>query len=535
MSSFSPRQGAESIVSQPWPQQSVPVALATAAPSTAVESRAYAGGAPRRGGGAGFWIVAALLLGAAVVDAVALVSVPSALRPAASEGGQLAGYLVATICCAVGVVRSPAGRIRGAWAWIGVAFASNAIAEGIYGYLVLVRHQPNPFPSLADLFYLLFYPLMAIGVSQLPAAPASGVQRLMLALDSLIVAGSLLSVSWFFLLGPLYLQGADSPSNLALSLAYPVGDLMITMALIVLALRGFDRAFRPVYLWLMAGMVVTVYADSAYTYLGLQNTYVTGLPAIDPFWPAAAFLISLAPLYQLARFSRAGVPLAWLLDIAKRGALPRPPNPSLARLALPYVPVALLFGLVTLTQLSSMDMPLAPLLIVLALIVVSLIIARQLITQRENALLASRQAEALEMLAQANGRIGEYAHELEVGLQHLSAVQARIAQGDFSARVPVLHGNTLFPVTAMLNLMLERVESAVQAKQQSEHLAVLALRLAQICREAEAGDWAALQVLARPSGTALDPIARMIAALQQRVAALEVGRPAGPSRPWGST
>jgi hypothetical protein len=481
------------------------------------------GVASRPRGRAGFWIAAVLLLAALAADVAALLLVPAELRPPVSEGGQFSGYVVATICCAVAVARSPVGRIRGAWAWIAVAFASNAVAEGIYGYLVLMRHQANPFPSLADLFYLLFYPLMAIGVSRLPAWPATGVQRVMLALDSFIVAGSLLSVSWFFLLGPLYLHGADSPYNLALSLAYPVGDLIITMALTVLALRGFSRAFRPVYLWLMAGMVVTVYADSAYTYLGLQNTYATGLPTVDPFWPAAAFLISLAPLYQLTRFGRAGRTLAHLPALGDQGDA-APPSPSLARLVLPYVPVAMLFALVTLAQLVTVDARLVPALGALALLVVVMIIARQVITLRENALLASRQAEALELLTEANARVAAHAHELEVGLQHLSAVQARFAQGDFSARVPVLHGNTLFPVTSMLNLMLDRVAGSMEAKQQSEHLAFVALRLAQICREAETGDWAALHVLAQPSGTPLDPIARVIVALQQRVAVLEAGR-----------
>jgi methyl-accepting chemotaxis protein len=168
----------------------------------------------------------------------------------------------------------------------------------------------------------------------------------------------------------------------------------------------------------------------------------------------------------------------------------------------------------------------------LALLVVGLIIVRQVMTLRENVALARSQAGALRMLAEANAYNFEHARELEIGLQHLSAVQARIAQGDFSARVPVLHGTTLFPVTSMLNLMLERVESRMRASQQSEQVAALALRLAEICRSAEAGDWSALQVLAQPSGTALDPIARVVASLQRRVAEQGTSWPSSSQHPW---
>jgi hypothetical protein len=475
------------------------------------------------------WALAVLVL-AIVVDVIALVLAPPSLNPVVSEIGQITGYAVAAACCIAAVARSPRGRVRQAWVWIAVAFACNLIAELIYGYLVIVQHQADPFPTLADAFYLLFYPLMAIGVVLLPTAPMSGLHRFLLALDALIVAAALLSVSWFFLLGPTFFQGADTPLNLAISLAYPAGDLALMVALYVLALRGFDSRYRPVYWWLLAGMIVSIVADSAYTYLGLQNAYSSGTVWLDPLWPAGAFLMGLAPLYQLSRFSRSGATLARLPSLRERGEA-ESASPSFVRLLLPYLPVAALFVLLWLGQRSDIDARLLPLLDALAAVVVGLIIVRQVMTLYQNVQLTRQQAGSLGMLEDANARIAGHAHELEEALQHLNAVQARIAQGDFSARVPVLSGGLLYPVTSMLNRMLDRVEGRAHSNQNNEQLANLALQLAQICRAAETGDITALQALAQPSGTQLDAVARLLLVQRQRIAELQDGRGDPASRP----
>src|SRR5262249_30628431 len=101
----------------------------------------------------GFKLIPMTLLGLPALLLLLLLTVPAELRTAVSESGQLLGYLVAMGCCAYVAARSPRGRGQFAWLWIALAFASNVVAEGIYGFIVLVLHQPAPFPSLADAFY----------------------------------------------------------------------------------------------------------------------------------------------------------------------------------------------------------------------------------------------------------------------------------------------------------------------------------------------------------------------------------------------
>jgi hypothetical protein len=477
--------------------------------------------------GLGFALAVVGAFSALLVVIVALLVLPEDSWNTFTEISQFSGYLLAAIAAAFVSLRSPRGRVQQAWMLIALALVCNLIAEAIYGYYVLALGQEAPTPSLADPFYLLFYPIMAVGASLLPAAPISRAQRLKLGLDTLIIAGALLSISWFFVIGPLYFQGADSVLVLVVSLAYPVGDLVLVLVLIGQSLRGIHPEYRPVFHWLAASMLCIVYADSAYAYLLLQGTYVGGMVTVDPAWVAAGLLMALAPLYQLARFGGPGPAWRWLRGRRQRRweALP---GESLPRLVVPYLPVVLLFALAWVAQPAAMGASLFPGLEALALVVIVLIIIRQVFTLRENARLARRQQEALDKLATANSEIelqrrsiAGHARYLEEAIQHLQETQTRVSQGDYSARAQITQGGALFSLAMTFNLMLDRLEGFAQASQQQERLARMALTLAHVSRRLRQGDPTAMQALSRPSGTPLDEIAQMLVQLQMRVNELQ--------------
>lgn len=462
-----------------------------------------------------------------LVVIVALLLLPEEQRGMFTEMSQFSGYLLAALAAAFVSLRSPRGRVRRAWLLVALALVCNLIAEAIYSYYLLVLGQDAPSPSLADLFYLLFYPFMAVGASLLPAAPISGAQRVKLALDTLIVSGALLSISWFFVIGPLYFQGADSAPGLVVNLAYPVGDLALVMVLIGQTLRGVRPEYRPVFYWLAASMLCIIYADSAYAYLVIQGTYLDGLATVDPAWVAGGLLMALAPLYQLARFGGPGPAWRWLRSRRWRRQETLP-SESLLRILVPYLPVILLFALVWVAQPAAMGRSLFPGLEALALAVIVLIIARQVFTLRDNAQLARRQQEALGKLATANSEIelqrrsiAGHARYLEEAIHHLQETQVRVSQGDYSARAQITEGGALFPLAMTFNLMLDRLEGLAQASQQQERLGRMALTLAHVSRRLRQGDPTAMQALAQPSGTPLDEIAQVLVQLQRRVNELQ--------------
>jgi signal transduction histidine kinase len=337
--------------------------------------------------GGRFWVLFLIMAGALGLFLFALLSTAMERRQELSEAGQILCLLSLMTCSLWVSARSPRGQARWAWRCIGIAFATYTAAEAIFGYLS-IAFQNNPTPSLADPFYLAFYPLMATGLILLPQAPLHRAERLRAVVDGAIIAGALLGLSFFYLIGPTYIAGATTPLALYVLVAYPVGDFVLVATLAVLAVRGVQTAYRPVFLLLTVGMLFFIYADSAFDYLSLKNVYAPGTLSVDPFWVAGELLMLLAPLYLLVHGDQAEAGQGWLSRITLgRFAILRG---GLGRLVIPYMPVAVLFVLLWVNQPPVAVKSFYPALEILALLVVLLIITRQVLTVRE--LLASQAA-----------------------------------------------------------------------------------------------------------------------------------------------
>src|SRR5512133_1236469 len=89
----------------------------------------------------------------------------------------------------------------------------------------------SPSPSLADVFYLIFYPLFLIGVMLIPARREATYEWLKTTVDMVIIILAALLTSWNFLFVPTLLANAEDQLLMMVSLAYPVGDFLLLMAL----------------------------------------------------------------------------------------------------------------------------------------------------------------------------------------------------------------------------------------------------------------------------------------------------------------
>ena len=110
----------------------------------------------------------------------------------------VAAPLFAAAACAV-AYRRVAGSARYGWALIGAGMAAWMLGQLIWCYYELIKGWVMPYPSLADVFYLLALPLMIAGMLALFTARRGTVRAL---LDAFIVGASLLFVSWALLIGP---------------------------------------------------------------------------------------------------------------------------------------------------------------------------------------------------------------------------------------------------------------------------------------------------------------------------------------------
>jgi len=140
--------------------------------------------------------------------------------------------------------RHSQGRARNAWMVLAAALLANAFAELAWAAIEIGLHQ-NPFPSVADVGYLMYYPLFAIGVYLLPAYPLSHSEKLKILLDASIVMVAAALVFWVFLIAPIVAASQAITLELGISVAYPVMDLVIFFALMELLFRKLDSSGSP--------------------------------------------------------------------------------------------------------------------------------------------------------------------------------------------------------------------------------------------------------------------------------------------------
>jgi diguanylate cyclase (GGDEF)-like protein len=156
----------------------------------------------------------------------------------------------------------------------------------------------DPFPSLADGFYVAYYPLFLLGILLLPVKRLSRMNYLKSLIDISIVMLSALLAFSLYLLGPLVVSGSDESLLLQLlSLAYPMGDLVLLLALLMLLFRKPDGQHPTPLLLIVAGAAFLILSDSLYGYQSIIGNYTTGGLA-DLGWTIAYLLFTCAGVFQ---------------------------------------------------------------------------------------------------------------------------------------------------------------------------------------------------------------------------------------------
>ena len=199
----------------------------------------------------------------------------------------------AGVACLLSAITRP-GRMRWAWIGIGLGSLSYATGEALWTYNETFRGLEVPVPSVADAFYLGMVPLTAAGLLLVPVAQQSVANRVRSVVDGLMVAASLLLISWIFVLQPLLRTGSDSMLQMNVLLAYPVSDIvLVTVVLYLLAmLRRGGQDWAP-FMLIGTASVLLGLADSVFAYLSLDDAYASG-GAVDVGWLAGFVLILLA-------------------------------------------------------------------------------------------------------------------------------------------------------------------------------------------------------------------------------------------------
>ena len=347
-----------------------------------------------------FWLLPTAMLVFLLPMVLVLAFAPLAIREPISGLGQFLGMLVAVCSTVVVGRRTPHGQLRQAWRLIALALLAYLIASGIIIYIAIATPTPTATASVADAFFLPFYPLLAWGVIRLPTTISQGTERVRSLLDAGIIVIALLSIGLVFLIAPRFQSGTTVDF---VFIAYPIGDFILLLVLVILLLRGTQDSFRPVLFWLALGMLSFIYADSAFNFLDLTvPNYGGGTPLVDPFWIIGGFSFALAALYSLVHGNEPlGPGWKWLggFNVARNARLGS--TNTLNTIVLLYAPVCILFGLLAVQVLEPQTRaPVFLAVLAMTFIEIVLIITRQILTARDlvNAQIAIEQARQLDDL-----------------------------------------------------------------------------------------------------------------------------------------
>ncbi len=188
-------------------------------------------------------------------------------------------------------------RSRGPWLWFALGFFLFWLGDlYTYSYPRLLDKEV-PFPSIGDAAYLVVYPALMAGLLILARRRTPGGDRAG-AIDSLIITIGLALISWVVLIEPsLHVDELSVVARLV-SIAYPIGDILLLAAAIRLAVDSGTR--RPAFYLLAASILALLATDFVYGVLTLKGAY-DGQAWLDVGWIAFYLLWGAAALHPSMR------------------------------------------------------------------------------------------------------------------------------------------------------------------------------------------------------------------------------------------
>ena len=195
-------------------------------------------------------------------------------------------------------IRMHRPRARAAW-WLFVVGQFLFWAGDIYTYSYRILFGADvPFPSVGDALYLAVYPALMVGLVLLVKRRNPKRDRSAL-IDAAILTVGVGLLSWVFLIAPnIHLTGLTWLQQ-AVSVAYPLGDVLLLAAVIRLAVDMGKRA--PAFYLLVSSIVCLLATDSAYNYALLKGTYSHKQLGYDAGWILYYLLWGAAALHPSMR------------------------------------------------------------------------------------------------------------------------------------------------------------------------------------------------------------------------------------------
>ncbi|WP_186725484.1 diguanylate cyclase domain-containing protein [Planomicrobium sp. CPCC 101110] len=218
------------------------------------------------------------------------------------------------------------------WLFLAAGAYSNFLAEFLWLTYENLLKMEVPFPGLPDLFYLLQVVFYLAAFVYKVIKEKKQHHLITFIFDILIIMTVASTFSWHFLLQPIIASSQVSSFSLVVSLAYPVGDLVLLFGTVTLFFMS-QTFYSKTIVVLFSGLLTQIFADSSYLYLISSDSYFSG-SFIDPLFTLAVLLIGFTGLVDKEAKAQNQKP-----------QIQRNPNQLLGvfRIAFPYINVTILF------------------------------------------------------------------------------------------------------------------------------------------------------------------------------------------------
>jgi len=267
------------------------------------------------------------------------------------------------------VFQKSTGQIRPFWLLLSLGSLSFAVAEGIWVYSHNVSLIEPDYPGWPDPFYLLQIFFYAAAFLYHLRQKKEIAYQIKFIFDIMIIIAVATAFSWHFLIQLLLPEASASPWLFVVSVSYPIGDLLLLFGIVSFYI-SYSHTLPPrVMTLIITGLSFQVFADTAYLYSTVADTYSSG-SLYDPIWSLSLLLVALSGLYALDPIEKNFGSNVEPIQANDRISL---------RMLLPYLSLLTMFIVMIFEQQAHMKGLIAG-----AFIATVLIVTRQVFTLRDN-------------------------------------------------------------------------------------------------------------------------------------------------------
>jgi hypothetical protein len=201
--------------------------------------------------------------------------------------------------------------LKAIWGSMGLGLLLWATGEVIWVFYELVLQQDSPYPSAADIAFVIGYiPLFSaliLRYRSLRTRPAPGWRA-----GAWLAFAVLAALAIVFVIGPIVTYpDYDRPIEKFLGVLYPLGDLALALGVLLIALSLMGGALSIPWTLIAVGFMVVSVSDLLFTYATWHEIYLAGpdtgvnlITAMSDIQYYASYVFIAFGLYMQARLQR---------------------------------------------------------------------------------------------------------------------------------------------------------------------------------------------------------------------------------------